>query len=63
MVLKHKRPLFWGILLFENDVNKYGTQASSSLHHNKIMFENDVNKYGTQAQALRCVLGVRLRMM
>ena len=36
--------------MFENDVNKYGTQTG--IHSMRIFFafENDVNKYGTQTK-------------
>ena len=40
-------------LRFENDVNMYGTQASSSPCMTVHMFENDVNMYGTQAGIAR----------
>ena len=36
-------------LRFENDVNKYGTQAEAVDLNEERAFENDVNKYGTQA--------------
>ena len=48
---------------FENDVNMYGTQATSVVLAGATRFENDVNMYGTQAQSQTLVLMARLRMM
>ena len=36
-------------LRFENDVEMYGAQASSSIYGMLNMFENDVEMYGAQA--------------
>ena len=35
---------------FENDVNKYGTQARMNYSWQHTQFENDVNKYGIQTE-------------
>ena len=40
-------------LRFENDVNKYGTQAEQNKTDIASLFENDVNMYGTQADCER----------
>ena len=37
-------------ILFENDVNMYGTQAILQLMAVTVPFENDVNMYGAQAK-------------
>ncbi len=39
--------------VFENDVNRYGTQPcpAQCLRHSR--FENDVNRYGTQPAGIR----------
>ena len=37
------------LLLFENDVKMYGTQAKEALEIMQSEFENDVKMYGTQA--------------
>ena len=50
MVHKPSRLAGESLLLFENDVKMYGTQASASLCHCMRMFENDVKMYGTQAE-------------
>ena len=44
--------------MFENDVNKYGTQATDTLSVLTTLFENDVNKYGTHAPHAPDQLGV-----
>ena len=36
--------------MFENDVNKYGTQAMRTVRKSHLLFENDVNKYGIQTE-------------
>ena len=37
------------IVMFENDVKMYGTQAIGRFHRYHRPFENDVKMYGTQA--------------
>ena len=39
-------------LRFENDVNMYGTQTTSSALEEGYWFENDVNMYGTQTSSM-----------
>ena len=42
------------IIMFENDVKQYGTQAKETTTLLNGMFENDVKQYGTQANIERC---------
>ena len=50
-------------LRFENDVNMYGTQATTLYFKSNMTFENDVNMYGTQAMRIVVALESSLRMM
>ena len=40
-------------LMFENDVNMYGTQTKTYEIRGENMFENDVNMYGTQTMKIK----------
>ena len=50
-------------MMFENDVNMYGTQAIISHLSDDGVFENDVNMYGTQALVPHQSQRLSLRMM
>ena len=49
MVLKQNQMISPAVLMFENDVKMYGTQAFTISIASFSMFENDVKMYGTQA--------------
>ena len=51
------------LILFENDVKMYGTQARELREKTGHEFENDVKMYGTQAFVLLREVTVGLRMM
>ena len=50
-------------MMFENDVEMYGTQTCIPFDIYKAVFENDVEMYGTQTTPYRVSVQFRLRMM